>query len=129
VVNGLAPSDVGDLLRAGGRDVDLAPELHSATGGNAFFLTELIRHGNGAPLGEELPDSIRAMVGVRLDRLDRTVTHVLNLTAVAGPAATLSVLELASGLDGDRLWTPPTPRSRPGCSSRTAPDAWRCRTP
>ncbi len=103
VVNGLAPSDVGELLRAGGRDVDLAPELHTATGGNAFFLTELIRHGNGAPLGEELPDSIRAMVGVRLDRLDRTVTQVLNLTAVAGPAATLPVLELASGLDGDRL--------------------------
>ena len=43
------------------------------------------------------------MVGVRLDRLDRTVTHVLNLTAIAGPAATLPVLERASGLDGDRL--------------------------
>ena len=103
VVNGLATREVGELLRAGGRDVDIAGELHAATGGNAFFLTELIRHGDGAPLGGELPESIRAMVGVRLDRLDRTVTHVLNLTAVAGPAATLPVLERASGLDGDRL--------------------------
>ena len=103
VVNGLATNDVGDLLRAGGRDAELAGELHTATGGNAFFLTELIRHGNGSPLGGELPESIRAMVGVRLDRLDRTVTHVLNLTAIAGPAATLPVLERASGLDGDRL--------------------------
>ena len=103
VVNGLATSDVGELLRAGGRDTGLAGELHAATGGNAFFLTELIRHGNGSPLGGELPESIRAMVGVRLDRLDRTVTHVLNLTAIAGPAATLPVLERASGLDGDRL--------------------------
>jgi DNA-binding SARP family transcriptional activator/tetratricopeptide (TPR) repeat protein len=103
VVNGLATSEVGELLRAGGRDTGLAGELHAATGGNAFFLTELIRHGDGAPLGGELPESIRAMVGVRLDRLDRTVTHVLNLTAIAGPAATLPVLERASGLDGDRL--------------------------
>jgi DNA-binding SARP family transcriptional activator len=103
VVNGLATRDVGDLLHAGGRDTGLAGELHAATGGNAFFLTELIRHGNGAPLRGELPESIRAMVGVRLDRLDRTVTHVLNLTAIAGPAATLPVLERASGLDGDRL--------------------------
>ena len=103
VVNGLATSDVGDLLRADGRDAGMAGELHEATGGNAFFLTELIRHGNGSPLGGELPESIRAMVGVRLDRLDRTVTHVLNLTAIAGPAATLPVLERASGLDGDRL--------------------------
>ena len=43
------------------------------------------------------------MLGVRLDRLDPVVTQVLNLTAVAGQAATLPVLVAASGLDGDRL--------------------------
>ena len=103
VANGLAPGDVGDLLQARGHDADLALELHAATAGNAFFLTELIRNNGGTPLGDELPESILAMVGTRLDRLDRTVTQVLSLTAVAGSAATLPVLELASGLDGDRL--------------------------
>ncbi len=103
VANGLAPGDVGALLQAKGQDAGLALELHAATAGNAFFLTELIRHRGGPSLGGELPESILAMVGTRLDRLDRTVTQVLSLTAVAGPAATLPVLELASGLDGDRL--------------------------
>jgi DNA-binding SARP family transcriptional activator len=103
VANGLAPADVGHLLEARGQDAGLALELHAATAGNAFFLTELIRHSGGAPLDGELPESILAMVGTRLDRLDRTVSQVLSLTAVAGSAATLPVLELATGLDGDRL--------------------------
>ena len=43
------------------------------------------------------------MIGLRLDRLDPVVVQVLNLAAVAGPAATLPVLVAASGLDGDQL--------------------------
>jgi DNA-binding SARP family transcriptional activator len=102
-VNGLGTADVSALLQAKGHATGLASDLRTATGGNAFFVTELIRHTEGATIPAEVPDSIRAMVGTRLDRLDPTVTQVLNLTAVAGTAATLPVLEAASGFDGDRL--------------------------
>jgi DNA-binding SARP family transcriptional activator len=102
-LDGLRAVDVEELLRANGRDDAEAEELRAATGGNAFFLTELIHHGNEGSLGDDLPESILAMVGGRLDRLDPIVTRVLNLAAVAGPAATLPVLVAASDLDGDRL--------------------------
>ncbi|MET0461395.1 MAG: BTAD domain-containing putative transcriptional regulator [Ilumatobacteraceae bacterium] len=101
-VAGLPTDSVAELLRMSGRDDEGAAELRAATGGNAFFLTELIRHTNGA-IGADLPESIRAMIGLRLDRLDPVVVQVLNLAAVAGPAATLPVLVAASGLDGDQL--------------------------
>lgn len=101
-VEGLATDQVGELLALSGRDVADAADLREATGGNAFFLTELIRHTHGE-LAADLPESVRVMLGVRLDRLDPVVTQVLNLAAVAGQAATLPVLVAASGLDGDRL--------------------------
>ena len=101
-VGGLPTDSVAELLRISGRDEHAAAELHAATGGNAFFLTELIRHTHGAIDGE-LPESIRAMIGLRLDRLDPRVVQVLNLAAVAGQAATLPILVDASGLDGDEL--------------------------
>jgi DNA-binding SARP family transcriptional activator len=102
-VEGLQATDVEALLRAGGRDDAVAADLREATGGNAFFVTELIAHGGDGLLGDDLPESIRTMVGVRLERLDATVTQVLNLAAVAGGAATLPVLSVASGIDTEQL--------------------------
>ncbi len=101
-VDALGTGEVGTLLELHGHEAIGAAELRAATGGNAFFLTELIRNADGEP-GADLPDSVRDMLGVRLDRLDPVVMQVLNLTAVAGQAATLPVLVAASGLDGDRL--------------------------
>ncbi len=101
-VDALGTDTVAELLRRTGNDDAQAAELHAATGGNAFFLTELIRHTE-RDVGDELPESIRAMIGLRLDRLDPRVVQVLNLAAVAGNAATLPVLVDASGLEGDDL--------------------------
>src|SRR5690606_15010289 len=101
-VGALGTDSIVELLRQHDRDVAAAAELETATGGNAFFVTELIRHTHGA-IGDELPESIRAMIGLRLDRLDARVVQVLNLAAVAGQAATLPILVDASGLDGDDL--------------------------
>ena len=101
-VGPLAAHTVAELLRASGRDDAQAADLFAATGGNAFFVTELIRHGDDAA-GDDLPESIRAMIGLRLERLDPRVVQVLNLVAVAGTAATLPVLVDASGLGGDDL--------------------------
>jgi DNA-binding SARP family transcriptional activator/tetratricopeptide (TPR) repeat protein len=101
-VDPLGTDMVVELLRLTGRPVARAADLHAATGGNAFFLTELIRHTDGSTDGE-LPESIRAMIGLRLDGLDPRVVQVLNLAVVAGNAAALPLLVDASGLDGDTL--------------------------
>ncbi len=101
-VDGLPTDNVAELLRINGRDERAAADLRAATGGNAFFLTELIQHTDGAIDGE-LPESIRAMIGLRLDRLDPIAVRVLNLVVVAGQSATLPILVAATGLDGDQL--------------------------
>src|SRR6188508_2997006 len=86
IAAGLARDGLLTRLSVEGLPTDsVAAELRAATGGNAFFLTELIRHTNGA-IGADLPESVRAMIGLRLDRLDPVVVQVLNLAAVAGPA-------------------------------------------
>lgn len=102
-VGALPTESIAELLRGSGRDETRAAELEQATGGNAFFVTELIRHVDGGAVGDELPESIRAMIGLRLDRMTPQTVQVLNLAAVAGHAATLAVLGEASGLEGDEL--------------------------
>jgi DNA-binding SARP family transcriptional activator len=93
---------VGELLRLAGRSDDDAADLRSATGGNAFFLTELITSG-GDPGSGELPDSVRTMLGGRVDRLPPAGAQLLALSAVAGPLSTLPVLVAASDLDADEV--------------------------
>ncbi len=101
-LDGLPTDNVAELLRINGFDDSPAADLRAATGGNAFFLTELIQHTEGALTGE-LPESIRAMIGLRLDRLDPVAARVLNLVVVAGQSATLPILVAATGLEGDQL--------------------------
>jgi DNA-binding SARP family transcriptional activator len=99
---GLDAADVVELLRAFGRDETDAGELHAATGGNAFFISELIAHTDDRSDGE-LPRSVVDMVGARLDGLDRPVANVVAVAAVAEPMATLPVLANAAALDTNAL--------------------------
>ncbi len=99
-VGALDTDAVGELLRLAGQSEGAAADLVSATGGNAFFLTELITTGSD-PSSEDLPDSVRSMLGARVDRLPAAGAQLLALAAVAGPLSTLPVLVAASDLDAD----------------------------
>lgn len=102
-VEGLDVGEVGELLALNGRaDLD-AGELCGATGGNAFYVTELLDHGGDALRVDDPPESVRNMIGQRLQRLDHVTNQVVNLVAVAGQSATLAVLTAAGGFDADRL--------------------------
>lgn len=101
-VGGLGAEDVGELLDASDRRGVDADELRRATGGNAFYVTELIRHGGQGMRGTDLPDSVRAMIDQRLERLDHMVNQVLNVVAVAGQDATLPVLVAACDSDASQ---------------------------
>jgi eukaryotic-like serine/threonine-protein kinase len=60
---------------------DLVARLVELAGGNAFFLEELIR---SVALGEELPDTVLAIVQTRLERLDAESRRLVRAASVFG---------------------------------------------
>ena len=85
-------------------DTVLATRLHSITGGNPFFLGELMRAVDADELaqwaraGDEdppwrIPEEVRAVIRRRIDRLSPEASSLLQLAAVGGRELDLGVLE------------------------------------
>jgi DNA-binding SARP family transcriptional activator len=101
----------------GEAEVALAHAVHRESGGHPFFAWELLRHlvETGAvaraPDGawrageadERLPDSVREVVGRRVDRLGEEVRRALSHAAVIGSEFQLPVLAAALGADPDHV--------------------------
>lgn len=103
-VGALDDDAVGELLELAARPRAGAAELRSVTGGNAFFVSEVIASGMGRDgSGTDVPDSIRTMLSARLDRLPAPSANVVSLAAVAGQLSTLPVLVSATELDADEV--------------------------
>ncbi len=105
-LSGLQQDDVVELTEAAaGHDMDeigraLAQEVARETGGNPFFVAEILRHlvesgaitrqesgrwalsGSLADLG--LPESVREVIGRRVGRLGEEVKRVLGMASVIG---------------------------------------------
>jgi NAD(P)-dependent dehydrogenase (short-subunit alcohol dehydrogenase family) len=64
-----------------------AEELHRLTGGNPFFVTEVLASGAGS-----LPRSVREAILSRAARLSPEARQALDAVAVAGPRAELDLL-------------------------------------
>jgi tetratricopeptide (TPR) repeat protein len=98
VLGGLGPRDVGALAAAldPGFDARRAVALHRRTGGNPFFLWELLRLHQLEPAGdpERLSASpgVRAVVARRLATLSPPTHDVLAAAAVLGAEATPAIL-------------------------------------
>jgi DNA-binding SARP family transcriptional activator len=99
---GLAEREVGvlvDALAPGGDATGLAGRVHAETGGNPFFVREVLRH-----LAETgLPEGVRDVVRARLARLREPCQRLLALAAVAGPELDLPLLERAGGIAREEL--------------------------
>jgi DNA-binding CsgD family transcriptional regulator/tetratricopeptide (TPR) repeat protein len=115
--------EVGAMLRAtldGPRSPHptLVSSIHGLTGGNPFFVEELLAslasggqlHGTDVswewspPLDAvALPLSIRELIGQRLAPLDAATRHVLALAAVAGRTFDLTLLSRLTGWRDTRL--------------------------
>jgi hypothetical protein len=107
----LARAHVADLLehvtgRAPKQQMVLA--LHTTTGGNAFFLEQILRlletqerlDDDGPLVGAlPIPDEVRDVVRLRLRPLPPEVVRVLRIAAVVGRDAPLSVLQEVAGLE------------------------------
>ena len=113
---GLDESGVAAMIEphVGERDpIVPARRLHAHTGGNPFFVGEVLRSLAGRDPEEieralrsdefELPESVRQLIEQRVARLGDDVRRVLSIAAVVGPRFDLRVLERVSGRPLDEL--------------------------
>jgi class 3 adenylate cyclase len=127
-LEGLRADEVSEVMAAAaGHELDadglvLAEEIASETDGNPFFVGEVLRSlvesgrllydpgterwsvDRSAPRG--LPDSVRDVIGRRVERLGDEARDVLTLAAVIGRSFELELLVRLTGTDGallDRL--------------------------
>jgi DNA-binding SARP family transcriptional activator len=91
--------------------------LHQETEGNPFFVEEVLQHlvEEGAicrhegrwqieaPVELQVPPSVQAAIGRRLERLSAESREALTLAAVIGPQFEFEVLLQASGVEEERL--------------------------
>ena len=80
----LSPDGVARLAAAHGVD---SAVLHERTGGNPFFVTEVLA------AGEEIPETVRDAVLARASRLTPAARALLDVVAIAPPHSELALLE------------------------------------
>ena len=119
-LDGLRSTDVVDLVeRWTGVGTSsgierLADELVAETDGNAFFVTEVMRHleetgrladlPDAPTLGEGLvPDSVREVLDERIARLGSVGDAVLAAAAVVGHEFTLPVVAAVTGVEDEKV--------------------------
>ena len=115
-LSGLDESGVAAMIEPhlGDRDPLVhAQRLHAHTGGNPFFVGELLRSLAGREPEEieralrsdefELPEGVRQLIEQRVAHLGDEVRRVLSIGAVAGSRFDLRVLERVSGRPLDEL--------------------------
>ena len=138
---GLEDTEIIEMMeRVAGHDldqegVDLAHAVRRETDGNPFFTTEMLRHLAETGLVHQdetgrwvasddlyekgLPQSVREVVGQRVDRLGEDVRKVLSQAAVIGRDFDIDVLSAVAGWTRTRSWTSSTKGSRRGFSPRS----------
>lgn len=107
-LGGLGPAEVADLLHTrapGGAQRELAVRLVEQTGGNPFFLAELLRHASNLRLrGDEdlvVPQTVTDVVAARSARLSTAGRQLLRAASVLGQQGERRVLQQVVGLDDE----------------------------
>ena len=99
-LRGLRAEDVATLARSVLGTADVATRVHARTGGNAFFVEEVLR-GLAEAGTPEVPESVRHAVGVRLVRLSDAANELLAVAAILGLEQDASALQATAGLEPD----------------------------
>lgn len=101
-LEGLDADDIAGLISDQPDQKRLAQRIHEQTGGNAFFVGEIVQElGHLADAGDVLavPGSVHAVVLDRVRRLSEPTQHLLEVAAVAGHEVEVPVLADAIGVD------------------------------
>jgi DNA-binding SARP family transcriptional activator len=108
-------ADIRDYLQANAVEPDdaVVAALHERTGGNPFYLRELLRllaseHPGGWSSREAIaqsavPESVRDVIGRRIARMPEDTQALLRAAAVIGRDVDLVLLESAAGLESERV--------------------------
>jgi class 3 adenylate cyclase len=115
-------SDTAKLLRdLAGADPSLDgidEPIHERTGGNPFFIEEIVRelaesgylHGErGAyrlakPIEDAgVPVTVQAVLAARIDRLDPAAKHLLQVASVVGKEVSVEALSMTAGHDSETM--------------------------
>ena len=94
----LSPLSLSGVAAVAGSDFRDVDSLYRRTGGNPFFVTEVL-----AASSEELPMSVRDAVLARVARLDQAARSVLNAVAVVPLGCEYWLLEALAGTDSEHL--------------------------
>jgi tetratricopeptide (TPR) repeat protein len=113
---GLGPPEVARVMAAQlgmEPDAELAGVVSARTGGNPFFVIEVLRllgsHGSGEPaagdaasvVAQHVPAGVRDVLRRRLSRLPDQTRTVLLVAAVTGQEFDLDIVRAATGVDDD----------------------------
>jgi DNA-binding CsgD family transcriptional regulator len=90
----LPPLSEDAVARLAGDRRSGARAIHALTGGNPFFVTEILA---GAPSDDGVPTSVRSAVLARVDRVSPAARSVLRAASVLGPACDQAVLLRIAG--------------------------------
>jgi DNA-binding SARP family transcriptional activator/tetratricopeptide (TPR) repeat protein len=82
-LHGLPVDDVAELARSMLGSDELARRVHARTGGNAFFVEEVLRELT-EPGPCAVPESVRHAVGVRLSRIGEDANELIAAAAILG---------------------------------------------
>ena len=99
-LRGLHEDDVAALARELLGDAGIAARVHARTGGNAFFVEEVLR-GLAEAGTPDVPESVRHAVGVRLSRLTDAANRLLAVAAIFGLEQDAGALQATAGLEPD----------------------------
>ncbi len=102
---GLSADEIVELVQASAGDDAVDPDvvdvIVNRSGGNPFFVTELVRLGPDQLRAEAVPAAVRDVVRQRLQRLPGAAARVLQIAAVIGRTFDARVLEAVAGDDTD----------------------------
>jgi class 3 adenylate cyclase/tetratricopeptide (TPR) repeat protein len=145
-LDGLSDDGVAELLRrAAGHELDdaglaLADAVSAETGGNPFFVGEVVRHlvESGALVQRDgrwtsdvsleeigLPEGVREVIGRRLSKTDPDTQRLLSVAAVIGYEFALPVLARVADLDEDTALDRLEPTVAAGLVVETGLDRYR----
>jgi len=83
---------------------DQVRRIYERSGGNPFFVRELLRLGESGAGNAGITPGVKAVVGRRLDSLDKPGRELLEAAAVVGRAASVELLEELLRLPDSRIW-------------------------
>ncbi len=104
-VEPLGTDEVAAFVRRGvpAAPAALARRVAERSGGNAFFMTELVRLAAGGRSADELPDRVVDAVGAHVAGLGEHARTLLRAAAVLGDGAVLDTVGEVAGVPADRL--------------------------